>query len=307
MEQPFAHVVIIGCGLLGASLGMALRHRGLARVVTGVGRQESPSVSIARQRGAIDRSMDDAARAVGGGALAGESSPPPPADLVVVCVPVRQFPEIFRRLGPALAPGALVTDVGSTKSQVLQWAAELLPAHAPFVGAHPMAGSEKNGPQAAREDLFQNAVCLVCRPAGVPAGAYQRVIGLWHAVGMRIIPCYADQHDRWVAAVSHLPYAVAATLINATAADPAALETAAGGFTDTSRIASGDVTMWTDILLTNRPAVSAMIGRYQENLAALQAAVERGDEAAVRAYLTAAKSARDVFISRRRAGGDGGA
>jgi prephenate dehydrogenase len=307
MEKPFEHAVIIGCGLLGASLGLALRHKGLARVVTGVGRQGSPSVAIAQQRGALDRATDDAARAVGGGALAGESSPPPPADLVVVCVPVRQFPEMFRRLAPALAPGALVTDVGSTKAQVMQWAAELLPAHTAFVGSHPMTGGEKSGPQAARENLFQNAVCLVCRPTNVSAAAYQRVIGLWKALGMRIIACYADQHDRWVAAVSHLPYAVAATLVHATAGDPAALETAAGGFTDTSRIASGDVTMWTDILLTNRPAVSAMIGRYQENLQTLKSAVDRGDEAAIRAFLTQAKNSRDAFIAQRRLGGDGGA
>ena len=305
MQEPFQHVVIVGCGLLGASLGLALRKKALARVITGVGRRGSPTVAIARERRAIDRVTDDPARAVRGSALPGESSARPPADLVVLCIPVRQFPPMFQLIAPALAPGTIVTDVGSTKAQVMQWAAEFLPAHAPFIGSHPMTGSEKSGPRAARDDLYQNAVCLICTPPTTPADAQQRIVGLWRTLGMRLISCDPAQHDRWTAAVSHLPYALAATLVH-TAADPAALETAAGGFTDTTRIASGDVAMWTDILLTNRQPLLDMLALFQKNLAALQAAIERGDEAPIRAFLTTAKTARDAFIAKRRAAGGGG-
>ena len=305
MHQPFQHVVIIGCGLLGASLGLALRKHHLARLITGVGRHGSPSLAIARERRAIDRATDDPALAVRGTALPGESSAPPPADLVVLCLPVRQFPQMFQLIAPALAPGTIVTDVGSTKAQVLQWAAQYLPAHAPFIGSHPMTGSEKSGPRAARDDLYQNAVCLLCQPPTTPAAASQRLTALWRTLGMRLIPCDPAQHDRWVAAVSHLPYTLAATLVH-TAADPAALETAAGGFTDTSRIASGDVSMWTDILLTNRQPLLDILARFQENLAALRSAIDRSDEPAIRNFLTTAKTARDAFIAKRRAAGGGG-
>jgi prephenate dehydrogenase len=302
MSQPFQHVVIIGCGLLGASLGLALRKRNLASFITGVGRYGSPSVSIARQRGAIDRATADPAPAVRGDRFPGEDAAVPPADLVFVCTPVRQFPDMFRRLAPALAPGTLVTDVGSTKAQVLAWAAELLPHHAPFIGSHPMAGSEKSGPQAAREDLFENAVCLVCPPTpSKPAttAAYDRIVALWQDLGMRLIPCDPEQHDRWVAAVSHLPYSLAAALVNTASRDPAAFDAAAGGFTDTSRIASGDVTMWTDIFLTNRQALLDVLRDYQAHLSTLQTAIDRGDEPAIRDFLSAAKATRDAFAARR--------
>ncbi len=291
METPFDHVVIIGCGLLGASLGLAMRKNNLAKIITGVGRQGSPSVAIAQNRGAIDRATDDPAAAVRD------------AQLVILCTPVRQFPEMFRIIGPALPPGAIVTDVGSTKAQVMRWAADLLPAHVEFIGSHPMAGSEKSGPDAARADLYQNAVCLLCLPDRAPPreseAAHQRLAAFWKALGMRIIECSAGQHDRWVAAVSHLPHVVATSLVNTTGGDPAALETAAGGFTDTTRIASGDVTMWTDILMTNSEAVRDMITAFEEKLGSLKAAIERGDESAVRTFLTAAKTTRDAFVARR--------
>jgi prephenate dehydrogenase len=191
----------------------------------------------------------------------------------------------------------------------MRWAAEHLPAppRVQFIGSHPMAGSEKSGPEAAREDLYEMGACLVCKPeggAGEGAGgdeALARVAWLWRSVGMRIIECTAKQHDVWVAAVSHLPHAIASSLVKAAAADPAALETAASGFIDTSRIASGDVTMWVDILMTNREAVVEVIDRFNRELGALQDAVRSGDEQAIRAMLTRAKELRDAFIAKRKA------
>jgi prephenate dehydrogenase len=291
MEMPFEHVVIVGCGLLGASLGLAMRKKSLAKGITGVGRRGSASLSVAHQRGAIDRESDDPAAAVRD------------AQLVILCTPVRQFPEMFRAIAPALPPGAIVTDVGSTKSEVMRWAHELLPAHVEFIGSHPMAGSEKSGPEAAREDLYQNAVCLVCRPS-VPGAAadaaHQRVTALWRDLGMRIVDCDAAQHDEWVAAASHLPHAIATTLMNVVGANPAALDVAAGGFTDTTRIASGDVAMWTDIFLTNRDAVRKAISEFEVELEKLRDAVEHGEESAIRGFLSKAKAARDAFTARRR-------
>jgi len=293
---PFEHVVIQGVGLLGASLGMAIRHGRLAQRVTGVGRAGSRSVEIARERGAIDEASTDLAAAAR------------TADLVVLCAPVRQFPAAMRTLAPALRPGTIVTDVGSTKAQVMQWALELLPAHVHFIGSHPMAGSEKSGPEAARRDLYDKAVCMMTAPwqsgtGSAPSAeqraAFERVEKLWQAVGMRIMKMPADVHDRWVATISHLPHALASTLASVAGREPEMLDAAAGGFMDTSRLASGDVDMWTDIFLTNRAVVADVLGEFQKELAAFKQAVAAGNEEAIRESLTSAKSVRDAFIARR--------
>jgi prephenate dehydrogenase len=308
----FQHVVIVGVGLLGTSLGLALKNRRLARWVTGVGRAGSSSLDVAKARGAVDAVATDLAAAARGGATVGADIPP--ADLIVLCTPIRQFPDAFRALAPALAPGAIVTDVGSTKADVVKWAAELLPPSVCFVGSHPMAGSEKSGPAAARETLYENAVCLICPPPPPPpapppdgrpssAGACERVRQLWRAVGMRLIDVDADRHDRWVAAVSHLPHAAAFALVRTAAADPRALDAVAGGFLDTTRVASSDPAMWTDIFLTNRDAVLSALDDYTRELAALRAAVAAGDEPALRAYVAAAKAARDDLLTQRLAAG----
>ncbi|HVT80518.1 MAG TPA: prephenate dehydrogenase/arogenate dehydrogenase family protein [Phycisphaerae bacterium] len=287
MEQPLHHVLIIGCGLLGASLGLALKKRGLARTITGIGRRGSPSVEIAQQRGAIDRAFDDPAE------------PARDADMIVVCTPVRQFPETFRALAPALSKNAVVTDVGSTKVDVMMWAREIIPDH--FVGSHPMAGSEKSGPEAARDDLYQGAVCLVCRgsPREPAASGFQRVTNMWEAVGMRVLECADDQHDRWVASVSHLPRAVSAALMTAASIDERALDVAAGGLIDTTRIAAGDATMWTDIFMTNRTPIVDALKAFEGHLIALRTAIERGDEKAIHAFLATAKNQRDSLMTKR--------
>ncbi len=302
MEKPFEHVVIIGCGLLGTSLGLALRRRNLARIITGVGRAGSLSVSTAKQRGAIHRATDDAALAVSGGTLDGVLAPA--ADLVVICVPILQFPELFRVIAPRLAPGALVTDVGSTKTQIARWAADLLPGHTAFIGSHPMAGSEKTGPDAARENLYEGAVCLMCGPErSTPTSdaAFDRISAMWTQIGMRVTRCSAADHDRRVAAVSHLPHAMAFSLMLAAGKDPAALEAAAGGFTDMTRIAGSDPSMWTDIYLTNRDAVLEAMSRFSAELATLRTAIEKGDETAIREFVQASKTTRETFVEKRRA------
>ncbi len=300
MDEPFEHVVIVGCGLLGASLGLALRtaqNRGLAVRITGVGRRGSESVAKAMERGAVDRITDDAGLAVSGGQLAGESGAVHPADLIVMCTPVMQFPEIMEKIAGAGAgaAGAVVTDVGSVKGAVMQWAKEILPERVHFVGSHPMAGSEQSGPAAARADLFQGAVCVVCPAAGESAGdlaAAERVKNLWRAVGMHVTECTAEAHDRYVAAISHLPHIAAALLVNFAAGEPEALDLAAGGFIDATRIAAGDVTMWTDILLTNREAILRAAGRIHGAGGGAAGALAARNEASLRHILSAARDVR---------------
>ena len=280
----FERVAILGVGLLGASLGLALKRRGLAGTVVGVGRPGSESLGVAKRRRAIDVGVTDPAEGAGG------------ADLVVLCTPVRQFPGMLRLIGPSLKRGAVVTDVGSTKAQVMKWAGQLVPRGVDFVGSHPMAGSEKRGPEFARADLYENAVCLLC---GKDSGARRKLQALWGALGMKTICLDAVEHDRWVAAISHLPHAAATCLVMTAAEKPEALAAIAGGFIDTTRIASSDVDMWTDIFLTNRHAVSAALGRYARRLAGFRKAVEAGDERAIRHHLTWAQKIRNEIVARR--------
>ena len=183
------------------------------------------------------------------------------------------------------------------------WAEKILGEKAKFfVGSHPMAGSEKRGPGAARGDLYEGAVCLMCESPMTDAGAMEKVEAMWRAVGMRTVRVGAEAHDKWVATISHLPHAVAFSLMNAAAKDPEALQAVANGFLDTTRVASSDVEMWTDILMTNRVAVVEAIDSFAADLGALRAAVAGGDEGAIRAALSSAKKSRDELVARRRSG-----
>jgi prephenate dehydrogenase len=298
----FERVTIVGVGLLGTSLGLALKARGLAGEILGVGRPGSASLHIAQDRGAIDRAFTSLADAV--------AAQP---DLVILCTPVRQFPQAFRTLHGKLRHDAIVTDVGSTKAEVMTWAAEGLSSEqdAVFVGSHPMAGNEKRGPAAARPDLYHGGLCLICPAASASAGgggggrddradaAPRKIEALWEFLGMRTLRLAPAVHDRWVATVSHLPHAIAFALMSTAAGHPEMLAAAAGGLFDTTRIASSDTDMWTDIFLTNRDAVLGALEEFSATLATLKAAIAAGNEPALRAALLHAKSARDDLLLRR--------
>lgn len=296
-NPPVAETIaIVGVGLLGASLGLAIKKAGLCGRVIGIGRAESPSLEQAKQIGAIDEGFVDAA--------AGASN----AQIVVLAANVGQFPALMDQLRPALARGALVTDVGSTKMQVMRWAARHLPNSVDFIGSHPMAGSEKHGPLAARADLYQDALCLLCAPAvrgrgrATPARisvAMEKAEALWRGIGMRTLRLDARQHDSWVAAISHLPHAVAMGTVLAAARTPQAFPAIAGGFMDTTRVAGGDPTMWADIFLTNRGPVRREITEMIRNLKKLQAAISGNDRARVMELLEQARALRaDIATSR---------
>jgi prephenate dehydrogenase len=292
-ENAFQSVTIIGMGLLGTSLGLAIKERKLANRVIGVGRANSSSLNIALKRGAVDEVLTDPAAAVG------------KSDFVVLAVNVGLFPAIFEQIAPALAAGALVTDVGSTKEQVMRWAARLLPPRVTFVGSHPMAGSEKRGPEFARPDLYQNAVCLICAPkangrnSDRRAQAVDRIENFWKSLAMRTHRIDPVVHDQWVAAISHLPHAVAAALVHVAAQEPQAFIASAGGFLDTTRIASGDPAMWTDIFLTNRRALLNSIKALSRSLRQLQTAIRRKDSAAVSGFLAEARQIREKILQER--------
>lgn len=294
-------LTIVGVGLLGASLGLAAKARGLLRpggVVRGVGRGGSTALATAQSRGAIDETFTDLAAAVRRGPQEQNQH-----DLIILCTPVRQFPELLRILAQAAPTGALITDVGSTKVQIMQWARDILgsgqTAHGrTFIGSHPMAGSEKHGPAAARADLYENALCLLTPPLdSTPTTdpAVARLTVFWQALGMRTLSLDAATHDQWVALVSHLPHAVAGCLMTAAGQRAEVLVAAAGGFVDSTRIAAGDPQMWTDIFLTNQAAVLAALDTFSGELAEFRRAIAQGDEKAIRAHLEQAQKERLAF------------
>ena len=291
---PFEHVAIIGVGLLGASLGMALREHGMAGRVTGIGRTGSESLDIALRRGAVDDISTDPAAGVRG------------ADLVILATNLSVFGPMMDIVAEAASPECIITDVGSTKCQVMAMARTRMPGRQ-FVGSHPMAGSEKTGPGHARADLYRGALCLVVPPDAPEdgpksEGATGRIIQLWQAVGMRTQIIDAAEHDRWVAVISHIPHALAAIMVNFTDELPAARAAAAGGFLDTTRVASGSVEMWTDILMSNRTIVSDQLLHLRDDLLELSDRLKAGNAGAVHEWLARAKKTRDQMVAHRASG-----
>jgi prephenate dehydrogenase len=260
-------IALLGLGLIGGSLGLALRTRFPGVEV--VGADPAPGVAeAALARGALSRTAATPALAVRG------------ADLVVLAMPVGRVPEVLHQIGPALRPGALVTDTGSTKGGARD-AARSLPSGVRFVGGHPMAGAERGGIENADPLLFENAVYVLCPPDGVAPSALGTYApdALWltTAVGARAVAMDADRHDTVVAAVSHLPQVLAVALVEhamETGAD--ALPLAAGGFRDMTRIASSPFGLWAEILDANRAAVATSLGAFAERLLDMQTRLAGG-------------------------------
>jgi len=281
---PWNQVTIIGAGLIGGSLGLALKKFGLAAAVVGVGHRQA-SLDDALALGAVDRVVLDPAIGVRG------------SDLVVFATPVSLFRKTLESAGPALAPAAIVIDVGSTKAAVVESMESLMPDGREFVGCHPIAGSERRGIAHARADLFSGAVCVVTPTDRTPADALGRVITTWARVGMTVRILSPGQHDRLLAEVSHLPHIVAASLVKAIG--PEAESLAGPGWADTTRVASGDPALWRDILISNAAEVAAAIEKFQDTLAAFRDALRRGDAARLEALLAESKGRRDGRVSGR--------
>jgi prephenate dehydrogenase len=279
-----ARLAIIGLGLIGGSIGMAVRRARLGFEVVGHDRSIDQA-GLAKKLGAVDRAEWNLPVAV------------ETADVVVVAVPVQAIPDVFRDIAPHLRPGTVVTDTGSTKANVMAWAKEILPTTVSFIGGHPMAGKERAGVSSADADLFNGATyCLIAGPES-NGDALDRIARLVEGIGARPYFVDPDEHDSFVAAVSHLPFVSAAALVNAVSSGAAwrdARRLAAGGFRDTTRVASGDVVMHRDVCLTNRDSILRWLDAYMNALADLRAAIESGDDR-VEVLLRQAKDARDVW------------
>jgi cyclohexadieny/prephenate dehydrogenase len=270
-EAPlFQRLCIIGLGLIGSSLARVARERGdIAATV--VACDTGPGVADRlRELDIADVVETDAAQAVQG------------CDGVILCVPVGTFASVMARIAPHLAPGAVLTDSGSTKGSVLRDLLPLLPDGVHLVPGHPMAGTEHSGPDAGFATLFQGRYVILTPPAGTDPGAVAKVTAMWERAGAMLETMDATTHDKVVAIVSHLPHLIAFTICST--ADDLAQETqeqvlkfAASGFRDFTRIAASDVNMWRDIFLNNRPALLEMLARFSEDAQALGRAVRWGE------------------------------
>ncbi|HMP76528.1 MAG TPA: prephenate dehydrogenase [Kiritimatiellia bacterium] len=285
-------VAVIGLGLMGGSIGLAIKARKLPWEVVGSTRTPARG-RLALRRGAIDRLCRDPADAVAG------------ADLVVFCAPVQTIPRLVRESARGFAPGAVVTDVASTRCMLDAEIPPLLAGTgAIFVGSHPVAGSEQQGIDAARADLYEGAMVLVTPKAGVPPRALNRVRTFWRSLGGRCRTMDSREHDRLLARTSHLPHMVASLLaltVGRTAGREQLADYCGTGFADTSRVAEGSPEVWLDIVRTNRSNLAEELRAYRIQLDRLLALLDEGDFAGIEAVLENGRSARrQLLMSRKR-------
>ncbi len=269
MSKLFDRVALIGIGLIGSSLSQVIRQRGLAEEITGYARSEETR-RRALELGLVDRIFKSAA-----GAAA-------EADLVILCSPVGTYAELALEIGPVLKPGAILSDVGSVKGAVVRDVAPHLSKGTHFIPGHPIAGTEQSGPDSGFAELFVNRWCILTPlPESDPA-AVAALIRFWEACGSNVETMTPEHHDLVLAITSHLPHLIAYNIVS-TAADleevtnSEVIKFSAGGFRDFTRIAASDPTMWRDVFLNNKDAVLEMLGRFSEDLSALQRAIRWGD------------------------------
>jgi prephenate dehydrogenase len=284
----FRKITIIGVGLLGGSIGLAVRRRKLARQIAGFVRRRA-SLKECERAGALDFASTDLPAAVWD------------ADLVVLCLPLSQMRPVVERMLPALKRGAIVTDVGSVKAGVVR-ELELLVAKAGahFVGSHPMAGAEKTGVAAARTDLFADTVCIVTPTKRTNKTALKKVKQFWSAIGSRVLELKPEIHDALVSRSSHLPHIIAATLashvLNPAHPKPQAA-LCANGFRDTTRIASGSPEMWRDIALANRRNLAKSLVAFVTDLQKFRRVLKKADAEAIATFFETAKQRRDNWCA----------
>ncbi|HXB59887.1 MAG TPA: prephenate dehydrogenase/arogenate dehydrogenase family protein [Candidatus Acidoferrales bacterium] len=286
----FRKIAIIGVGLLGGSLGLAVRKFRLAGEIAGFVRREK-TIAECEKVGALDYATTDLLAAVSN------------ADLVILCTPLAQMRSLAEQCVPALKRGAIVTDVGSVKAGVVRELESVIAkAGAHFVGSHPMAGGEKTGVAAARADLFVNAACVLTPTRRSNAAAVRKLERFWKSLGSRILKLPPEQHDLFVSRTSHLPHVIAATLANLVlgpSQPKGQSQLCATGFRDTTRIASGSPEMWRDISLANRKHVARSITAFISELQKFEQALRKTDEKGIEKFFESAKSRRDQWRSSK--------
>ena len=267
--QQFDKIALIGIGLIGSSIARAVKQKGLA-----------PRVSIAtRSQETLDRAREldlgtdymlEAAEAVRD------------ADLVVVSVPVGASGAVAQEIAPHLKPGAIVTDVGSTKGSVVAQMLPHMPRNVHFIPGHPLAGTEHSGPDAGFPELFQGRWCILTPVHGTDKDAKHRLAAFWEALGSKVDEMDTEHHDKVLAIVSHLPHIIAYNIVGTaddleTVTESEVIKYSASGFRDFTRLAASDPTMWRDVCLHNKDAILEMLARFSEDLAYLQRAIRWGD------------------------------
>jgi prephenate dehydrogenase len=292
MPVHFNQVAIVGVGLIGGSLGMILRRKALADHVVGIGRRVE-HLKTAVELGAIDRYVADPKEGVQG------------SDLVILATPVDTYERHLKQWAHCLAPGAIVSDVGSVKGTLVERSEATMPAGVHFVGAHPIAGKEKTGVAEGSDQLFKGARCIVTPTEKTDAQALVRIKQLWEETGSVLLIMDPHLHDQILGAVSHLPHAAAFALMNALADlrdhQLPSLDLAGhcgGGLRDTTRIAAGSPEMWRDIFLWNRDNVAVFIERYEQALNELKRLIKAGDAAGIEKALERAKGEREKLNAR---------
>lgn len=287
MAPLFERAAIVGVGLIGGSLSLAARSAGVIGEVVGVGRGEA-NLAIAAQRGLVDRTTRDLA-AIG------------PVDLVVLAVPLRTTEAVARALVPHLQPGTIVTDVGSVKAPIVTALEAVCRADRPFVGGHPIAGTERSGAAAADGDLFRGSRCVLTPTAHTNPTALERVAALWRAVGATVEYLSPEKHDRALAWTSHVVHVVAYALAHAVeAANPDLFRYAGPSLRDVTRVAASPPDMWSEILLTNAAAVDEVTTGLIDELQRLRQAIATGDEATLSELLRAGNAARQRLEAVKR-------
>ncbi len=271
-------VAVVGVGLIGGSIGLALRGRGLAKHVVGIGRRAS-SLKAAQQCGAVTHTTTNLPRGVAD------------AQVVVVCTPIETIAEKVRECAEHCPTGTLITDAGSTKAQIVSALDGQLPREVAFVGSHPLAGSEQTGPQNARADLFDGRLVVVTPTRRTEKSRLAEVERFWTSLGASVTRMSATEHDQAVAAISHLPHLVASALAASTPEKQ--LPLAATGWLDTTRIAAGDVQLWRQILADNRGHVLKSLDKFEKVLSKFRAALETDNGRALLKLLEAGKHNRD--------------
>jgi len=283
----YERVALIGLGLIASSMFWAMKRGGVASHVTGYARSEATR-DTARRIGLCDHVCDSAIEAV------------KDADLVVLCVPVGVMGQVAAEIAPYLKPGATVTDVGSVKKSVIDAVGPHIPENVHFVPAHPMAGTEHSGPDSGFASLFDNRWCLIV-PDGADEVATQRLEDFWHALGANCERMEVQHHDQVCAVVSHIPHLIAYTMVGVAddlnrVSDQEVIKFSAAGFRDFTRIAASDPTMWRDVFLTNKEATLEILGRFTEELFALQRAIRTGNGDQLFDYFTRTRAVRRGII-----------
>ena len=288
----FRRIALIGIGLIGSSLARVVKRDGLAGHVVACARTAA-TLEAAARLGIADTTTQNPAEAASG------------ADLVVICAPIGSYGAIAKAIAPALAPGTIVSDVGSVKRAVIDAVSPHLPAGVHLVPGHPIAGTEDSGPEAGFDTLFEGRWFLITPPEGTDPDAIERVAELWRRAGSLIAMMDAAHHDHVLAITSHIPHLIAYTIVG-TAIDledhlkSEVIKFSAAGFRDFTRIAASDPVMWRDVFLNNRGAVLEMLGRFTEDITALQRAIRVGDGAALEALFTRTREIRRGVIAAQQ-------